>query len=48
MHGPGRKPRRASVRALIRRVMGMPLGFPPIPDEEIDFINTWIEQGAPE
>ncbi|WP_257451051.1 hypothetical protein [Archangium lipolyticum] len=29
-------------------VMGMPLGFPPIPDEEIDLINTWIEQGAPE
>lgn len=29
-------------------LMGMPLGFPPIPDEEIDLINTWIEQGAPE
>lgn len=29
-------------------VMGMPLGFPPIPDEEIDLIHTWIEQGAPE
>jgi cytochrome c2 len=29
-------------------VMGMPLGFPPIPDEEIDLISTWIEQGAPE
>jgi cytochrome c2 len=29
-------------------VLGMPLGFPPIPDEEIDLIYTWIEQGAPE
>ncbi|WP_224364370.1 c-type cytochrome [Hyalangium versicolor] len=29
-------------------LMGMPLGFPPIPDEEIDLIYTWIEQGAPE
>jgi hypothetical protein len=29
-------------------LLGMPLGFPPIPDEEIDLINTWIEQGAPE
>jgi mono/diheme cytochrome c family protein len=29
-------------------VLGMPLGLPPIPDEEIDLINTWIEQGAPE
>jgi hypothetical protein len=27
-------------------VLGMPMGFPPIPDEEIDLINTWIEQGA--
>lgn len=29
-------------------VLGMPLGFPPIADEEIDLINTWIEQGARE
>ncbi|WP_257458402.1 c-type cytochrome [Archangium lipolyticum] len=29
-------------------VMGMPLGLPPIPNEEIDLIYTWIEQGAPE
>ncbi|MCY1041916.1 c-type cytochrome [Corallococcus sp. bb12-1] len=29
-------------------VLGMPMGFPPIPDEEIDLISTWIEQGAPE
>ncbi len=27
-------------------VLGMPLGFPPIPDDEIDLINTWLEQGA--
>lgn len=29
-------------------VLGMPLGLPPIPDEEVDLIATWIEQGAPE
>ncbi|NVJ13998.1 c-type cytochrome [Myxococcus sp. AM010] len=29
-------------------VTGMPLGFPPLPDEDIDLIFTWIEQGAPE
>ncbi|NRD47716.1 c-type cytochrome [Corallococcus exiguus] len=29
-------------------VLGMPLGLPPIPEEEIDLIFTWIEQGAPE
>ena len=29
-------------------VLGMPLGFPPIADAEIDLISTWIEQGAPE
>ena len=29
-------------------VLGMPLGFPPIPDEEIDLVNTWLEQGARE
>lgn len=29
-------------------VMGMPLGFPPISEEEIDLVSTWIEQGAPE
>ncbi|WP_338868496.1 c-type cytochrome [Myxococcus stipitatus] len=28
-------------------VLGMPLGLPPIPDEDIDLISTWIEQGAP-
>ncbi|MDY7232905.1 c-type cytochrome [Hyalangium rubrum] len=29
-------------------VLGMPLGLPPLPDEDIDLIYTWIEQGAPE
>lgn len=29
-------------------VLGMPLGFPPLPEEEIDLISSWIEQGAPE
>lgn len=29
-------------------VLGMPLGFPPIPDEDIDLINTWIVRGVPE
>ncbi|NOK23416.1 cytochrome oxidase, partial [Corallococcus carmarthensis] len=29
-------------------VLGMPLGLPPIPEEEIDLVFTWIEQGAPE
>lgn len=29
-------------------VLGMPLGLPPIPEEDIDLISTWIEQGAPE
>ncbi|RYZ44044.1 MAG: c-type cytochrome [Myxococcaceae bacterium] len=29
-------------------VLGMPLGLPPVPEEEIDLISTWIEQGAPE
>ncbi|RKG69103.1 cytochrome oxidase [Corallococcus sp. CA054B] len=29
-------------------VLGMPLGLPPIPEEDIDLIFSWIEQGAPE
>nr|WP_236673251.1 cytochrome c [Comamonas sp. JC664] len=29
-------------------VLGMPLGLPPLPDEDIDLLFTWIEQGAPE
>lgn len=27
-------------------VLGMPLGFPPLPDAEIDLIFTWVEQYA--
>ena len=30
------------------QVLGMPLGFPPIPDDDIDLINTWIVRGSPE
>lgn len=29
-------------------LLGMPLGFPPLPDDEIDLIYTWLERGAPE
>jgi hypothetical protein len=45
------------VRSLINRhlevegdfkhgVLGMPLGLPPIPLDDIDLLHTWIEQGA--
>ena len=27
--------------------LGMPLGLPPLPDEEIGLVWAWINQGAP-
>ncbi len=29
-------------------LLGMPLGFPPIPMERIRLLDTWIRQGMPE
>ena len=42
--GPGIKP--ASLERPERP--GMPLGLPPIPDEDISLVLGWIEQGMPE
>lgn len=41
--------RRAEVQGLAQgEVLGMPLGLPPLPDEDIDLVYTWLEQGSPE